>query len=498
MAETENTSENATSSPEPEAATDVVLSKLTELVGETNVSNTELERIVYSGDPSALPQFHYRWKARYLADYVVRVTDAEQVEKVLAIAAAHKLHVVPRGGASSCLGSSSPSRGGISLDVKRLNKILEISEGSESDAYVRVEPGVTFADLETELNKKGLDLGIYPSSAKSAVIGGWIGCGGRAGIGTPRYGPLVDNILELKVVTPDGKTRTIAGEEIDSFNGSYGILGVIVEAKLRIRPKSIAVETFSYGFSHLEHVCNAMSKVAKADYKPIYLKIADGPFQSYSNPLDKGRYVLTVTYNGEDAASAQEALTNVIADSGGAFLGEEYSETEWELRYDCEFHPKEHTDTLMFQEVWIHVDKVYDILQAYEKARKSHKMPSIWFGMLGFGSMMRLELMALLNPDRYLEFISSKGILHKMMKRAIKRGGGPYTIGLQNSIYMKKAYHERLQKMKAAKENFDPDSMMNPDRVVSCMTSYSRINLLFGLATAFRRLSKYLAKVNQK
>lgn len=498
MAETENKSEDTTSAPESEPATDVVLSKLTEVVGEANVSNTELERIVYSGDPSALPQFHYRWKGRYLADYVVRVTDAEQVEKVLAIAAENKIHVVPRGGASSCLGSSSPSRGGISLDIKRLNRILETSQGSDSDAYVRVEPGVTFADLETELNKKGLELGIYPSSAKSAVIGGWIGCGGRAGIGTPKYGPLVDNILELKVVTPDGKTRTVSGEEIDNYSGSYGILGVIVEAKLRVRPKPIALETFSYGFSHLEHVCNAMASIAKAEDKPIYLKIADGRFQTYSNPLEKGRYVLTVTYNGNDAASSQEALTNAISDNGGAFIGEEYSNTEWELRYDCEFNPKEHTDTLMFQEVWIHVDKVYDILQAYEKARKTHKVPSIWFGMLGHGSMMRLELMALLNPDRYLEFISSKGILHKMMKRAIKRGGGPYTIGLQNSIYMKKAYPERLQKMKAAKKNVDPGNMMNPDRVVSCMTSYSRINVLFGLATTFRRLSKYLAKVNQK
>jgi FAD/FMN-containing dehydrogenase len=494
MPETANTGENAPPTHEPEVSADAVLTELTALVGETNVSNTELERIVYSGDPSALPQFHYRWKARYLADYVVRVTDADQVERVLAIAAANKLRVVPRGGASSCLGSSSPSRGGISLDIKRLNRILEVSQDSGDDSYVRVEPGVTFADLETELNKKGLELGIYPSSAKSAVIGGWIGCGGKAGIGTPRYGPLVDNLLQLKVVTPDGKTRTVVGEEIDSFNGSYGILGVIVEAKLRVRRKPNSVKSLSYGFLHLEHVCNAMTTVAKAEHKPIYLKIADGPFQSYSNPLEKGRYVLTITYNEEDATGAQEALTNAIADNGGAFVGEEYSEKEWELRYDCEFNPKEHTDTLMFQEVWIHVDKVYDILQAYERARKSHKVPSIWFGMLGHGSMMRLELMALLNPDRYLEFISSKGILHKMMKRAIKRDGGPYTIGLQNSIYMKKAYPERLQKMRTVKINLDPRNMMNPDRVVSCMTSYSRINVLFGLATAFRRLSKYLAR----
>ncbi|MFW9933022.1 MAG: FAD-linked oxidase C-terminal domain-containing protein, partial [Candidatus Thorarchaeota archaeon] len=171
-----------------------------------------------------------------------------------------------------------------------------------------------------------------------------------------------------------------------------------------------------------------------------------------------------------------------------------YAAKEWELRYDCEFNPKEHTHTLMFQELWVEVDRVFDILTAYEKTKKTHKNPLLWYGMLGYGSMMRLELLTMLNPDRYLEFISSKGILHKMMKRAIKYGGGPYTIGLQNSIYMKKAYRDRFEQMKQAKGTMDPSNIMNPDRITSCMTSYGRINVLFGLATAFRRLAKFLAR----
>ncbi len=494
MTETETKTEEPVTVEEPEKLGDEILRKLIEVVGEKNVSNTELERIVYSGDPSALPQFHYRWKRRYLADYVVRVDNVQQVKDVIAIASSHKMPVIPRGGASSCLGSSSPSRGGISLDIKRMNRILEISDKSENEMFVRVEPGVTFMQLETELLKKGLELGIYPTSAKSAVIGGWIGCGGKAGVGTPYYGTLLDNLEEIKVILPDGRLEIDQGKDIELYNGSYGILGVIVEAKLRIRPSPVTVRTMSFGFAYLEQVCNAMVQISKLETKPLYLKIADEKFQSYSNPLEKGRYVLTVTYIEDTVAAPMTEISEIVSESGGASAGDTYASKEWELRYDCEFNPKEHTHTLMFQELWVEVDRVYDILTAFEKTKKTHKNPSLWYGMLGGNSMMRLELLAMLNPDRYLEFISSKGILHKMMKRAIRHGGGPYTIGLQNSIYMKKAYRQRLDQMKEAKARLDPSNIMNPDRVTSCMTSYGRINVLFGLAAAFRRLAKFVAR----
>lgn len=470
---------------------DAIMTELAAIVGSENVSDMLLERVVYSGDPSALPQFHYRWKVKYLADYVVRVKTLEELRAALKVAKAHNIPVIPRGGASSCLGSSSPSRGGISLDLKRFDNILEINE---QEGYVRLEPGVPFERLDFELAKHDLMIGIYPSSAKSAVIGGWIACGGAAGIGTPLHGSLSDNILELKVVRANGSISDITGDEIGLFLGSYGILGVIAEIKMKVHKKPRDYLPFSYGFDFLENLCNAMRKVAKLDHKPVYLKIADRDFQSYSNPIEKGNYVLTVVYPNEPNQIPVDELKKVIEDNGGVQNTVEYAAQEWTLRYDCEFNPKEHCETLMFQEVSVDVDKVYDILKKYESYKKSHKIPAIWFGMLGTPEMMRVELMAMLNPDQYLKFIASKGILHKMMKKAISFNGGPYTIGLQNSIYMKRAYPQRQEVLKSAKAEWDPDNVMNPDRVTSCMTSYGRMNLLFMMAAAIRRLSRYVGR----
>jgi FAD/FMN-containing dehydrogenase len=119
-------------------------------------------------------------------------------------------------------------------------------------------------------------------------------------------------------------------------------------------------------------------------------------------------------------------------------------------------------------------------------------MPALWYGMLGTENNMRLELLAMIDPDHYLRFIASKGVLHKMVKKSIGLGGGPYTIGLQNSIYMKRAYPEILEEIKKVKEEWDPLGIMNPDRITSCLTSYLRIDILFQLATKFRWLSKFI------
>jgi len=476
---------------EPSTMKSTILDKLMKIVGEERVSDSELERVVYSGDPAVLPQYHYRWKTKYLADYVVRVENVDEVKEVLNVARQHKLPVVPRGGASSCMSSSSPSRGGISLDIKPMNEILEINKES---MFVRVEPGVTFDKLDNELEKHGFTLGIYPSSAKSAVIGGWIACGGRGGIGTPYYGSLRDHTLSLSVIGGDGSVHTVVDDEINLFLQSYGILGVIFEVKLKIHKIPSGYKSFSYGFHELEGLCNTMIEVAKLEKKPIYLKIADEELQKYSNPLGNGGFVLTVTYIDTVNNIPSEDLESITGNNGGIYLGEEFSQKEWELRYDAEFNPKEHTETLMFQELWMPIEKVYEIISTYEAYRRSHKIPAMWFGMLGTPEGMRLELMAMIDAAQYLKFISSKGILHKMMKKAIKSGGGPYTIGLQNSIYMARAYPDRLVEMKEAKEKWDPNGIMNPDRVTSCLTSYRRIDLLFALATAFRRLSRYVGK----
>lgn len=481
----------STPEPEPTKPEVTVIDLLTGIVGEDSVSDSELERVVYSGDPAVLPQYHYRWKGKYLADYVVRVDNVNEIESVLKIAREHNIPIIPRGGASSCMSSSSPSRGGISLDIKPMNKILEINKES---MFVRVEPGVTFERLEDELEKQDLTLGIYPSSAKSAVIGGWIACGGRAGIGTPYYGSLKEHTLSLSVIGGDGAVHNVEGEDIDLLLQSYGILGVIFEVMLQVHKLVREYKTFSYGFRDLLGLCNTMMEVAGLEKKPIYLKIADEELQKYSNPLGNGRYVLSATYIDAPYSIPSDELSSITGKNDGVYLGEEFSEKEWELRYDAEFNPKEHTETLMFQELWMPIEKVYEILSAYESYRRSHQISALWFGMLGTPDGMRLELMTMIDAAQYLKFISSKGILHKMVKKAIKLGGAPYTIGLQNSIYMTRAYPDRLVEMQAAKEKWDPDGIMNPDRVTSCLTSFRRIDVLFRLATAFRRLSRYVGK----
>jgi FAD/FMN-containing dehydrogenase len=317
-------------------------------------------------------------------------------------------------------------------------------------------------------------------------------CGGRGGIGTPLYGSLRDNTIDLTAVKVNGSTEVLSEEDVGLFCGSFGIYGVITELKIRIRKLEPGYKTFSFTFSDLKHFVDALTLLANSDKRPLYLKLADCLFQSYSNPIDKSKYVLTASYPEDSNLIPTDTLEKISSDLKGTPMSEEFASKEWDLRLDCEFLPKEHCESLMFQEILVDVDKAYDLLETFEKYRDTYRIPGIWSIMLGTGNELRVELMTLLNPDNYLKFISSKGILHKMIKKAIKLGGGPYTIGLQNSIYMEKAYPERLKFMKEVKEEWDTDNIMNPDRVTSCLTSYRRIDVLFNLAVLFRRLSKYI------
>jgi FAD/FMN-containing dehydrogenase len=300
-------------------------------------------------------------------------------------------------------------------------------------------------------------------------------------------------LVELTVVKADGESVKVTGDDISKFVGSYGILGIVAEAKIRIRKSPARYVTMAFAFERIKDMMTAIEMIL-VEQKPTYLKIADKEFQSFSNPLKEGKYILTMTYEERDDPLKLDDIMNIASSKGGMHLGEEYSEKEWDLRYDCEFNPKEHCETLMFQELSVKIEDVATILERYEAYKKSHKVPAIWYAMLGNSEWMRVEVLAMIDAEQYLKFISSKGILHKMMKKTINLGGGPYQVGLQNSIYMKRAYPERLEEMRAAKESWDPQNIMNPDRITSCMTSYARMDVLFVMAAAIRRVARYFGR----
>ena len=191
-----------------------------------------------------------------LPQLVVWPGNTEEISALLKLATKLKVPVTPYGEGSGTLGGAIPIKGGVSLDLKRMNHLLEIDEES---LMVRVESGLNGALYEELLNHAGYTGGHFPQSLRCSSIGGWLACR-AAGQFSTRYGKIEDIAVSLEAVLPDGTIfsgrsvpRTATGPRLDHLLiGSEGIFGVITSATLRIWPLPEKRHLISYTFADLK------------------------------------------------------------------------------------------------------------------------------------------------------------------------------------------------------------------------------------------------------
>uniref|UniRef100_A0A7C3VBP2 FAD-binding oxidoreductase n=1 Tax=Archaeoglobus fulgidus TaxID=2234 RepID=A0A7C3VBP2_ARCFL len=196
-----------------------------------------LQMILYSQDLLKIPRFLERFVKKPIC--VVQPENDEEVKAVLKISRKYRIPVVPRGAGTSAYGGAVTIKPCIAVDFTRMRKI-EIS-GKKAV----VESGAVWLDLERELNRHGLALRVYPSSAPAGTVGGWIAQGGY-GIGSLKYGGIGENLEWLDVADFEGIKR-VAGDGLRKYVGLFGTTGLILRAciKLRdnVRIESVAIET---------------------------------------------------------------------------------------------------------------------------------------------------------------------------------------------------------------------------------------------------------------
>jgi len=169
-----------------------------------------------------------------VADLVVVPRTEADVVTTLKHCCKHDVPVTVRGLGTGNYGQAMPLKGGVVLDLSELSGISWMKPGS-----VRVRAGTRILDLEREANAQGQELRIFPSTRRSATIGGFI-AGGSAGVGAATWGLLRDrgNIIGVRVLTMEEEPRVLElrGDDIQKVNHAYGTNGVIVELELPLAP----------------------------------------------------------------------------------------------------------------------------------------------------------------------------------------------------------------------------------------------------------------------
>jgi len=213
---------------------------------------------------------------------VARPRSALEVAGVLAVCADAGVPVTPAAGRSGVCGGAVPVFGGVALDLTGLAGIVAVDERSLT---ADVAAGTFGGDLEAELGGRwSLTLGHWPQSVDMSTVGGWLACR-SAGQYSTRYGKIEDMVVGLEVALADGTVvrtggrapRTATGPDLTAvFVGSEGTLGVITEARLRVRPRAAVEARAAYAFASFDAGLDACRRMLRRGCTPAVLRLYDG------------------------------------------------------------------------------------------------------------------------------------------------------------------------------------------------------------------------------
>src|SRR5215467_4330701 len=253
----------------PEAV-DAVIAAARDFLGERITTNATLREHHSHGQDTQPP---------VLPDAVAFIETSDEAARVLALCNDAHVPVVAWGAGTSLEGHVTPVRGGITLDLSRMNRILQISQ---PDMDCRIEAGVTRDQLNEHLRDQGLFFPVDPGTA-ACTIGGM--CATRAsGTNAVRYGTIRENVLGLTVALADGRVIRTGGRVRKSatgydlthlFIGSEGTLGIITEIQLRLHGIPEAASAAVCQFDTLADAVETVIAVMQAGLPVARIELLD-------------------------------------------------------------------------------------------------------------------------------------------------------------------------------------------------------------------------------
>ena len=451
-----------------------VVEKLVELVGAKNVSTETTDKITHSYDAT---------QEQYLPDVVVYARSVQEVSQVVKLANQFKIPVIPRGAGSGFTGGTLPTQGGIVLVLSQMDKILDIDT---ENLTAEVEPGVVTAELQRQVERKGLFYPPDPASKEFSTLGGNVAeCAG--GPRCVKYGVTKDYVLGLEVVTPTGDIIRTGGKTLKNvvgydltklFVGSEGTLGIVTQITLKLIPKPAAKKTMLVQFETIDDAAQSVSAIIGAKIIPTTLEFLDaatiGCIRGKSDiPLpEKCQAILIIEVDGDQQvldAQAEQILTVIkpfnVLDTRTATTDEE-SEEIWKVRRIVSPSLRQVNPDKFNEDIVVPRSKVPDMIRALESISNQYNVPIVNFGHAGDGNI-HVNVMVDLKEEGMEDTVAT--VMEEIFKAAINLKGsisGEHGIGTSKAKYMSMELNkETIEYMQRIKTALDPLNILNPGKI---------------------------------
>ncbi len=415
------------------------------------------------------------------------VTEKAMVAKIMRYANDRKIPVTVRGAGTGLVGACVAVKGGILLDMSKMNRIIELDK---TNLTLRVEPGVLLLDIYEHVEKEGLFYAPDPGE-KTATIGGNISTN-AGGMRAVKYGVTRDWVRGLEVVLPNGETATFGGKVVknstgyalkDLIIGSEGTLAIITEATLKLMPKPKYTVSLLVPFETRAAAIDAAPRLIMDHVIPTAVEYLEKEALRHSEsflgkklPHNNHESYLLVTYDGNSKAEVDndiDAASALCVEQYGAIDAylidtEERKSSVWTVRGGFLEAIKASSSAIDECDVVLPRKEIGAFLEYTRDLAEKLSMRIPYFGHVGDGNLHIYLCKDDLDEKTWLKRRDEAfGLLYD---KAAAHGGlvtGEHGIGYAKRRYMARQLGEaQMTLMRGIKATFDPNNILNPDKII--------------------------------
>ncbi|ACD66923.1 D-lactate dehydrogenase (cytochrome) [Sulfurihydrogenibium sp. YO3AOP1] len=452
---------------------DRVKRALKEAIGEHNVLDDEMDRMLYSYDATRLS---------FPPDVVVIPESEEDVKKVVKICYEEGIPITPRGAGSGYTGGAIPVKGGVLISFEKMDKILWIDE---DNAVAKVQPGVITYRLQQAVEKRGLFYPPDPASYKFCTMGGNV----AENAGGPRcvkYGVTREYIMELDTVIYTGETihtgritlKDVAGYDLTRLLiGSEGTLGIFTGITVKLIPKPKAKKTVKAVYMDLESVGKTVKDIFKAGISPSALEFMDNlainaveDFGHFGLDRD-AEVILLIEVDGHPKALEDEIVEVAkICEMNGAKVEVAKTDREaeklWEARRSLSPAVAKLGRTKINEDIVFPRSYLPEALPKLREIGRKYNLKMVNFGHIGDGNVHANFMINGLDPD---EVARAEKAVEEVFDLALSYRGsitGEHGVGITKAEFMRKQFSpQEMELMKKIKRAWDPENLINPGKM---------------------------------